>query len=76
MDANDTVFSNTYDLKSFTKEPTCYKNPNRPSYIDLILTNKSRSFPHSRIIETDLPGLPLWRHFETSWETSTERSEL
>ena len=54
MDANDSVFSNTYDFKSFTKEPTCYKNPNRPSYIDLILTNKSRSFPHSRIIETDI----------------------
>ena len=47
VEANDSaisVFSDTYDLKSLTKEPTCYKNSNKPSYIDLILTNKPRSF--------------------------------
>ena len=46
------VFSDTYNLKSLTKEPACYKNPNKPSCIDLILTNKPRSFQHSRLIET------------------------
>ena len=46
------VFSDTYDLKSLIKEPTCYKNPNKPSCIDLILTNKPRSFQHSCVIET------------------------
>ena len=48
--ANDSavlVFSDTYDLKSLIKESTCYKNPNKPSCIDLILTNKPRSFQHS-----------------------------
>ena len=57
MEANDSaisVFSDTYDLKSLIKEPTCYKNPNKPSCIDLILTNKPRSFQHSCVIETGL----------------------
>ena len=57
VEANDSaisVFSDTYDLKSLIKEPTCYKNPNKPSCIDLILTNKPRSFQHSCVIETGL----------------------
>ena len=57
MKANDSavsVFSDTYDLKSLIKESTCYKNPNKPSCIDLVLTNKPRSFQHSCVIETGL----------------------
>ena len=41
-------------MKSLIKEPTCYKNPNKPSCIDLILTNKPRSFQHSCVIEIGL----------------------
>ena len=33
-------FCDTSDLTSLIKEPTCYKNPDNPSCIDLILTNK------------------------------------
>ena len=33
-------------------KPTCYKNPDRPSCIDLILTNCPRSFQNSCVIET------------------------
>ena len=57
VEANDSaisVFSDTYDLKSLIKEPTCYKNPNKPSCIDFILANKPRSFQHSCVIETGL----------------------
>ena len=57
MEANDSaisVFSDTYDLKSPIKEPTCYKNPNKISCIDLILTNKPRSFQHSCVIKIGL----------------------
>ena len=36
------------------KEPTCYKNPEKPSCIDLILTNKPDSFQNSKVIETGL----------------------
>ena len=56
MEGNDSaisVLNDTYDLKSL-KEPTCYRNPNKPSCIDLILTNKPRRFEHSRVIETGL----------------------
>ena len=57
VEANDSavsVFSDTYDLKSLIKEPTYYKNPNKPSCIDLILTNKLQNFQHSCVIETGL----------------------
>ena len=57
VDANDravSVFSDTYDLKSLIKAPTCYKNSNKCSCIDLILTNKPQSFRHSCVIETGL----------------------
>ena len=39
--ANDSamsVFSDTFNLKNLIKETTCYKNPNKPSRIDLMLT--------------------------------------
>ena len=57
MEINDSaisVFSDSYDLENLIKEPTCYKNPNKPFCLDLILTNKPRSFQHSCVIETGL----------------------
>ena len=35
-------------------EPTCYKNPEKPFCIDLLLTNKPHSFQNSGFIETGL----------------------
>ena len=35
-------------------KPTCYKNPERPSCIDLFLTNCPHSFQNSCVIETGL----------------------
>ena len=49
------IFSDTYNLKSLIKEPTCYKNPNKPSCIDPMLTNKPQSFKHPCVIDADLP---------------------
>ena len=43
-----------YNLKNLVKDPTCYKNPGNPSSIDLILTNKLRSFQNTCVIETGL----------------------
>ena len=37
-------FCKVYRLKNLVKRATCYKNPEKPSYIDLILTNRPRSF--------------------------------
>ena len=35
-------------------KPTCHKNPEKPSCIDLILTNCPRSFQNSCIVEKGL----------------------
>ena len=47
-------FCDTYDLRSLIMEPTCYKNPENPTCIDLILTNHSLSFQNSCVLETGL----------------------
>ena len=47
------TFMNSYDLSNLVKEPTCIKSDN-PRCIDLILTNRCRSFQHTTTIETGL----------------------
>ena len=37
-------FCETYDLNSLIKVPTCYKNPEKPLCIDLLLTNRPKTF--------------------------------
>ena len=48
------VFCDSYEFKNMTKDATCYKNPENPSCMDLILTNNPNSFQNSRMIETGL----------------------
>ena len=43
-----------YNLKSLDKAPTCYKNPDNPSCIDLILANKPCSFQNTTVFESGL----------------------
>ena len=47
-------FCDLYHLKNLVNVPTCYKNPLKPSCIDLFLTNCSRSFQDTQVIETGL----------------------
>ena len=47
-------FCNIYNLKCLVKEPACFKNPDNPSCIDLILTNKYRSFQNTTVFESGL----------------------
>ena len=47
-------FCESYRFKSLIKDPTCFKNPESPSCIDLILTNNPYSFQNSWVIETGL----------------------
>ena len=54
MDHAMSEFSEMYNHKNLINEPTCYKNPNNPSSIDVILTNRKRSFESSIAIETGL----------------------
>ena len=44
-------FCDIYNLQNLIKEPTCYKNPLNPSSIDLMLTNRIRSFQNSQTVE-------------------------
>ena len=47
------TFMNSYDLKNLVKEPTSFRADN-PRCIDLILTNRYRSFQHTNTFETCL----------------------
>ena len=47
-------FCESYKLSNLNEEPTCYKNPEHPSCMDLILTNCPRSFQNLCVIETGL----------------------
>ena len=38
------TFCKSYCLESLIKQPACFKIPEKPSYIDLILTNRPQSF--------------------------------
>ena len=53
LDSSMRAFSETYEFRSPVKEVTCFKNPEDPSCIDLILKNKHLSFQQSYAIETD-----------------------
>ena len=47
-------FCKSYNFKTLVQVPTCIKNPENPSCIDLILTNSPYSFQSSCVIETGL----------------------
>ena len=47
-------FCETYNLENLMTEPTCFKNPDNPSSIDVILTTRVSSFQNSMTIETGL----------------------
>ena len=53
--SNETLkdFCEMYRLKNLITEPTCYKNPNNPSSIDVILTNRVNSFYNSTVIDVN-----------------------
>ena len=54
------TFCEMYNFnKSLIKQPTCYKNPEKPSCIDFILTNVPRIFQSTCVIETGLSDFHL-----------------
>ena len=48
------IFFSNYNLTSIINRPTWYKNPDKPTCIDLILTNCPGSFQNSCVTETGL----------------------
>ena len=52
-EANMISFCENYNLKIQIKQPTCYKNSQKPTCIDLILINVPRMFQSTSALETD-----------------------
>ena len=53
-DANMKNCCQIYGCKNIVKDKTCFKNPINPTWIDLIITNRPKSFQESEVIETGL----------------------
>ena len=54
---NDATMKNfclIYCCKNIVKDKTCFKNPINPTCIDMIITNKPKSFQESEVVETGL----------------------
>ena len=49
-------FLKQYEAKNIMKNKTCFKNPSRPTCIDLFLTNSPHSFQNTMTISTGLSG--------------------
>ena len=50
-DATMKNFCQIYGCKNIVKDKTCFKNPINPTCIDLIITNRPKSFQESEVIE-------------------------
>ena len=53
-------FCQIYNFKNLLDKPTCYKNPNNPSCVDLIITNKPEA---SKTLARSKPGSPTSTKF-------------
>ena len=53
-ETNMKVSSNKHRFKALNEGPTCFKNFNNPSWIDLFLTNSSKSFEKCFTLETGI----------------------
>ena len=47
-------FCEIYSCKNLIKDNTCFKNPSKPSCIDLIITNRPKRFQNSVTVENGL----------------------
>ena len=54
-----TSFCSLNDLTSLIDQPTCYKNPEKPLCIDLILTNHTNYFQQNNVFETGLSDFQM-----------------
>ena len=77
-------YANAQDSNAFNliKEPTCFKNPENPSCIDLMLTNFPKGFQNSMIVtvmkshyKKQKPKIICYRKY-TNCSTDLFREEL
>ena len=52
-------FCNLNELTCLIKKPRCFKNPDKPTCIDLIVTNQPSCFQHSKVFEMGLSDIHL-----------------
>ena len=48
------MVSNLNNFESQIKKPTCYKNQENPTCVDLVLKNRPSSFQHNNVFETGI----------------------
>ena len=48
------IFCDIYNFTNLIKSLTCFQNPKNPSCIDLMLTNRSKSFTSTQVLDTGL----------------------
>ena len=58
-DSSIKEFCSLSGLKKLVSKPTCYKNSENPTCIDLILTNQPTLFQYSTVLETGLSDFHL-----------------
>ena len=63
-DASMKEFCSLKGLKNLINKPTCYKNSEKPTCIDLIITNQPTLFQHSTVLETGLSDFHLLKNTE------------
>ena len=63
-DASMKEFCSLKRLKNLINKPTCYKNSEKPTCIDLIITNQPTLFQHSTVLETGLSDFHLLKNTE------------
>ena len=58
-DSSMKKFCSLNGLKNLINKPTCYKKSEKPTCIDLILSNQPILFQRSTVLETGLPDFHL-----------------
>ena len=61
-------FCSSNDLTSLSDQPTCYKNSDKPTCIDLILTNHPNYFQQNNVFETGLSIFHMILVTEYKWD--------
>ena len=72
-DADIKNFCSSYNLTSKVNMATCYENPDKPTFIELILTNSPGSFQNSCVVETGLSD--FYKMVVTVMKTSYQKSQ-
>ena len=71
------TFGENYKLRNLIKEPTCFKNPENPKCIDLILANKSLSLKmHSSKMKPQVVSYRKYNDFHNETFLDSLKHEL